>query len=106
VERLGARLRWEGFISGTVGSPVATLPEVVVIAFLVRVEPLAAFITTVVTICNNALAFSVYSFFLPKDWLLPHIEEGHALSNLDAVAMTAVYVLLLYFLFTAPAMRP
>jgi len=38
--------------------------------------------------------------------LLQHIEEGHALSNLDAVAMTAVYVLLLYFLFTAPAARP
>ena len=68
VERLGARLRWEGFISGTVGSLVATLPEFVVIAFLVRVEPLAAFVTTVVTIYNNALAFSVYSFFLPKDW--------------------------------------
>jgi Ca2+/Na+ antiporter len=61
-------LRWEGFISGTVGSLVATLPEFVVIAFLVRVEPLAAFVTTVVTIYNNALAFSVYSFFLPKDW--------------------------------------
>lgn len=68
VERLGARLRWEGFISGTVGSLVATLPEFVVIAFLVRVEPLAAFVTTVVTIYNNALAFSIYSFFLPKDW--------------------------------------
>ena len=68
VERLGARFRWEGFISGTVGSLVATLPEFVVIAFLVTVEPLAAFVTTVVTIYNNALAFSIYSFFLPKDW--------------------------------------
>ena len=68
VERLGARLGWEGFISGTLGSLVATLPEFVVIAFLVAVEPLAAFITTIVTIYNNALAFSIYSFFLPKDW--------------------------------------
>jgi Ca2+/Na+ antiporter len=39
----------------------------VVIGFLVLVEPLAAFVTAVVTIFNNALAFSVYSFFLPKD---------------------------------------
>ncbi len=38
--------------------------------------------------------------------LLQHIQEGQALSNLDAVAMTAVYALLLYFLFTAPAARP
>ncbi|HWO90110.1 MAG TPA: cyclic nucleotide-binding domain-containing protein [Gemmatimonadales bacterium] len=67
VERLGARLRWDGFISGTVGSLLSTLPEFVVIAFLVKVQPLAAFVTAVVTIFNNALAFSVYSFFLPKD---------------------------------------
>lgn len=67
VERLGARLSWDGFISGTVGSMVSTLPEFVVIAFLVRVDPLAAFVTAVVTIFNNALIFSVYSFFLPKD---------------------------------------
>lgn len=67
VERLGARFRWEGFISGTIGSMVATLPEFVVIAFLVAVQPLAAFVTAVVTIYNNALAFSLYSFFLPKD---------------------------------------
>ena len=67
VDRLGARLHWDGFISGTIASILATLPEFVVILFLVRIEPLAAFVTTVVTIFNNALAFSVYSFFLPKD---------------------------------------
>ena len=67
VERLGARYRWEGFISGTVGSVLSTLPEFVVIGFLVRVDPLAAFVTATVTIYNNALAFSIYSFFLPKD---------------------------------------
>jgi CRP-like cAMP-binding protein len=67
VERLGARQRWEGFISGTVGSVLSTLPEFVVIAFLVLVDPLAAFVTAAVTIYNNALAFSIYSFFLPKD---------------------------------------
>ncbi len=67
VERLGARFRWDGFVSGTIGSLVATLPEFVVIAFLIAVQPLAAFITAVVTIYNNAIAFSIYSFFLPKD---------------------------------------
>lgn len=67
VERLGARIHWDGFISGTVGSLLSTLPEFVVIAFLIQVDPLAAFVTAVVTIFNNALAFSVYSFFLPKD---------------------------------------
>lgn len=67
IERLGARRRWNGFVSGTIGSALSTLPEFVVIAFLVTVEPLVAFVTTVVTIFNNALAFSVYSFFLPKD---------------------------------------
>jgi CRP-like cAMP-binding protein/Ca2+/Na+ antiporter len=76
VERMGARLRWEGFISGTIGSLVATLPEFFVIWFLVRVEPLAAFVTAAVTIYNNAIAFSIYSFFLPKDqkgqFLMPH----------------------------------
>jgi len=67
VERLGARLRWDGFISGTLGSALSTLPEFVVIAFLVLVEPMVAFVTAVITIFNNALAFSIYSFFLPKD---------------------------------------
>lgn len=67
VERLGARKRWDGFISGTAGSLVSTLPEFVVVAFLVKVDPLAAFVTAAVTIFNNALVFSVYAFFLPKD---------------------------------------
>ncbi len=67
VERLGARLKWQGFISGTVGSLLSTLPEFVVIAFLVTVAPLAAFVTAAVTIFNNALVFSIYAFFLPKD---------------------------------------
>src|SRR3990172_258362 len=67
VERLGARLRWNGFVAGTLAEAVSTFPEFVVIAFLVVVQPLAAFITAVVTIYNNAIAFSIYSFFLPKD---------------------------------------
>ena len=34
--------------------------------------------------------------------LLQYIEDDHTLSNLDAAAMTGIYILLLYFLFTAP----
>ncbi|KAB2879688.1 cyclic nucleotide-binding domain-containing protein [bacterium] len=67
VERIGARYKWDGFISGTVGSMLSTLPEFVVIAFLILIDPLAAYVTTIITIFNNALAYSIYSFFLPKD---------------------------------------
>ena len=67
VERLGARLRWNGYMAGTVGEIFSTLPEFVLIALVVRTEPLAAFVIAVVTIYNNALVFSIYSFFLPKD---------------------------------------
>src|SRR5687768_12251812 len=67
VERLGARLKWDGYIAGTAGEILSTLPEFVVIALLVAVEPIVAFTVALVTIFNNALAFSIYSFFLPKD---------------------------------------
>ncbi|CAA9236567.1 MAG: hypothetical protein AVDCRST_MAG77-1498 [uncultured Chloroflexi bacterium] len=66
VERFGARFKWDGFVAGTVGSLLATLPEFVVIALLVSVEPMVAFTVPLVTIFNNSLAFSIYSFFLPK----------------------------------------
>lgn len=67
VERLGARYRWDSFIAGTAGEIVSTLPEFVVIVFLVQVDAFAAFLIATVTIYNNALIFSIYSFFLPKD---------------------------------------
>jgi Ca2+/Na+ antiporter len=67
VERLGARLKWDGYVAGTIGEILSTLPEFVVITLLVALEPLVAFIVALVTIFNNALAFSIYSFFLPKD---------------------------------------
>jgi len=67
VERLGARYRWDSFIAGTIGAFIDALPELVVIAFVVRVDALAAFFIAVVAIYNNALVFSVYSFCLPKD---------------------------------------
>lgn len=101
VERIGARLRWDGFLSGTVGALVSELPEFVVIAFLVSVEPLAAFVTAVVTIFNNAFAFSVYSFLLPKDqkgqFLMPPSlakAGGEVLVAGSAIAMIVGVVML------------
>lgn len=103
VERLGARLHWDGFISGTVGSVLSTLPEFVVIAFLVQVDPLAAFVTAAVTIYNNALAFSIYSFFLPKDrrgaFRMPRsltVAGGEILIAGGAVALIVGAIMLLF----------
>jgi hypothetical protein len=65
--RLAARLRWDHYVAGTVAEMLSTLPELVVIAFVVPVSPQAAFVIAVITSYNNALVFSLYSFFLPKD---------------------------------------
>ncbi len=65
--RLAARLRWDHYVAGTVAEILSTLPELVVIAFVVPVSPQAAFVIAAITIYNNTLVFSLYSFFLPKD---------------------------------------
>jgi hypothetical protein len=67
TERFAVRMRWTHYIAGTVAEILSTLPEIVVIAFLVPVSPLAAFVVAMVTIYNNALVFSIYSYFLPRD---------------------------------------
>ena len=66
-QRLAARLAWDHYVAGTVAEILSTVPELVVIAFLVPVSPQTAFIVALVTIYNNAVVFSIYSFFLPKD---------------------------------------
>lgn len=66
-ERLAARLDWDHYVAGTVAEILSTLPELVVIGFLIPISPLTAFVIALVTIYNNALVFSIYSFFLPKD---------------------------------------
>ena len=79
-ERLAARLEWDHYAAGTVAEILSTLPELVVIGFLIPVSPLTAFVIALVTIYNNALVFSVYSFFLPKDqhgkYLMPQPITG------------------------------
>jgi sodium/calcium exchanger protein len=67
TERFAARLRWDAYAAGTLAEILSTIPEFVVIAFLVPVSPQTAFVIALITIYNNALAFSLYSFFLPKD---------------------------------------
>jgi Ca2+/Na+ antiporter len=66
TEGLAARLGWDEYVGGTVAEIVSTLPEFVVIVLVVQVSPVAAFSVALVTIYNNALAFSIYSYFLPK----------------------------------------
>jgi len=79
-ERLAARLGWDHYIAGTVAEILSTLPELVVIGFLIPVSPVAAFVIALITIYNNALVFSVYSFFLPGDrqgkYLMPEPITG------------------------------
>jgi Ca2+/Na+ antiporter len=67
TERLAARRMWNHYVAGTVAEIVSTLPELIVICFVIPVSPVAAMVIALVTIYNNALVFSVYSYFLPKD---------------------------------------
>jgi hypothetical protein len=67
AERLSARRSWDHYIAGTLGEIISTIPELVVICFVIPVSPLAAMVIALVTIYNNALVFSIYSYFLPKD---------------------------------------
>ena len=67
TERFAARMGWSHYLAGTVAEILATLPECVVIAFVVPISPLTAFVLAMVTIYNNALVFSIYSYFLPRD---------------------------------------
>ncbi|MBT6042639.1 MAG: hypothetical protein HOH14_04000 [Gammaproteobacteria bacterium] len=60
-------MHWNHYVAGTVAEILSTIPELVVIAFVIPVSPVVAFIITLVTIYNNALVFSLYSYFLPKD---------------------------------------
>lgn len=66
-ERIAARKLWDHYVAGTLSEMLSTLPEFVVIAFVIPVSPAAAMVIALVTIYNNAFVFSVYSFFLPKN---------------------------------------
>lgn len=67
AERLAARKLWDHYVAATLAEMLSTLPELVAIGFVIAVSPAAALTIALVTIYNNALVFSVYSYFLPKD---------------------------------------
>jgi len=73
TERFAARMKWTHYVAGTVSEILSTLPECIVIAFLIPVSPLTAFTVAMITIYNNALVFSIYSYFLPKDCKGKHL---------------------------------
>jgi uncharacterized membrane protein len=67
TERLAARYQWNHYTAGTLAEILSTTPELVVIAFIIPVSPVTAFVICLMTIYNNSLVFSLYSYFLPKD---------------------------------------
>jgi hypothetical protein len=67
AERIAARKLWDHYVAATLAEMLSTLPELVAICFVIAVSPEAALTIALVTIYNNALVFSVYSYFLPKN---------------------------------------
>ena len=107
TERLAALLRWDHYIAGTAAEILATLPEFAVIAFLVPVSPLTAFVTALITIYNNAVVFSIYSYFLPKDrqgrFVMPEPITQAGTQILIAGAAIGLVAGLVMLVFTASA---
>ncbi len=103
-ERLAARLEWDHYVAGSVAEILSTLPELVVIGFIVPVSPWAALVIALVTIYNNALIFSLYSYFLPKDqkgqFLMPTAITGAGTQILIAGAALGSIVGLVLLVFS------
>jgi hypothetical protein len=101
AERIAARKRWDHYVAATLAEMLSTLPELVAIAFVVAVSPTAALTIALVTIYNNAIVFSVYSYFLPKDqrgrYLMPRAvtEAGSQLLTAGAGLGSVIGLVLL-----------
>jgi len=67
ADNLSLLLRLDSFIGGTIGEILTLLPELVIVFLLIKINPYLVFLIAIVCIYNNALAFGVYSFLLPKD---------------------------------------
>ncbi len=107
TERLASRFQWNHYIAGTIAEIFSTTPELVVIAFVIPVSPITAFTISVVTIYNNALVFSLYSYFLPKDkegkFLMPTpITEAGTQILIGGAAMGLILGLVMLTLNTVP----
>jgi hypothetical protein len=72
VEGIGRRLGWNPFVAGTVAGLASNVPEMVMLGFVLAAAPRVGFIVTCLTLHVGALAFGIYSGFLPRD------QTGHA----------------------------
>lgn len=106
AERLAARKRWDHYVAATLAEMLSTLPELVAISFVVFVSPVAALTIALVTIYNNAIVFSAYSYFLPKDqrgkYLMPRAvtEAGSQLLTAGAGLGSVIGLVLLVLVGT------
>jgi hypothetical protein len=72
VERIAKRVGWNPFVAGTMGGLASNVPELVMLGFVLAAAPRVGFIVTCLTLHVGALAFGLYSGFLPRD------ATGHA----------------------------
>jgi hypothetical protein len=106
AERISARKRWDHYVAATLAEMLSTLPELVAISFVIFVSPTAALTIALVTIYNNSIVFSVYSYFLPKDqrgrYLMPRAvtEAGSQLLIAGAGLGSVIGLVMLVFVGT------
>ncbi len=72
VEGIGRRVGWNPFVAGTMAGLASNVPELVMLGFVLAAAPRVGFIVTCLTLHVGALAFGLYSGFLPRD------NTGHA----------------------------
>ncbi len=72
VEGVGRRVGWNPFVAGTMAGLASNVPELVMLGFVLAAAPRVGFIVTCLTLHVGALAFGLYSGFLPRD------KTGHA----------------------------
>jgi hypothetical protein len=72
VEGIGRRVGWNPFVAGTMAGLASNVPELVMLGFVLAAAPRVGFIVTCLTLHVGALAFGLYSGFLPRD------TTGHA----------------------------
>jgi hypothetical protein len=105
TERFAARMGWSHYVAGTVAEILSTLPECVVIVFVIPVSPLTAFVIAMITIYNNALVFSIYSYFLPHDkrgkFLMPKPITGAGMQILIAGGALGLVLGLIMIVFSS-----
>lgn len=79
---VGRRVGWNPFVAGTMAGLASNIPELVMLGFVLAAAPRVGFIVTCLTLHVGALAFGLYSGFLPRD------KTGHALLPEPLVKIT------------------